>query len=176
MAFLKAYDYNVNVLGLFKFIMVAFGEQCNHNQDCSEGQICDLEDRLFQQTESSRICQCKNGLVWLQGQCQGQNNEELAKLLTILIPVLLSVIVTIFIIIACCCWIHSSTVRLRQKIKKASKYEDFELDSNDEAEVEAVSKKVIEKADLSLPNGNVQNNDQDTNPIIKHVTQVQLIF
>ena len=61
---------------------------------------------------------------------KGQS-EEIAEILTILVPVLSSVVVTIILVIACCCWIHSSTLNIKSDMAKNTPKvpeEDFDLD------------------------------------------------
>ena len=158
--------------------MPNYGDKCHYDQDCSQNLICDLDqDRLFQ---PQRICTCANSLVWIEGHCQGQQqNIKWAEIITILIPVLSSVIFTLIVILVCCCWIHHSTVRLRQDTKKATakaaanKYEEFELDKEvpqnpecqiavdataDEAKVTKAQVKVEDKALVPYPDPAYQSN------------------
>lgn len=108
------------------------GEKCAFNSDCEPGLVCSIEDKLF---DPQRVCQCKAGLDWVKGQgCQNlgeKAEEDVASLVTVLVPVLASVIATCVIVICCCCWIHSSTITLEREMKKAikgQKYEEIELE------------------------------------------------
>lgn len=106
-----------------------YGEKCIYDGDCIEGLVCNLEDKLFQ---AQRVCQCDNGLQWFQGQCASEG-QEVAEIVTILVPVLTSVVIVFLLVIACCCWIHSSTLSVKAEMKKANSLdkaesEDFEID------------------------------------------------
>ena len=59
-----------------------------------------------------------------------QEAEELAALLSVLIPVLASVVVTILCVIGCCCMVNTSTVTIKKKFDEEMKdttYEEIDL-------------------------------------------------
>ena len=62
-----------------------------------------------------------------------EQNEAIAQVLTILIPVIMSVIVTILVIIVCCCWIHSSNLKIEKesikKVESEKENPEFELEN-----------------------------------------------
>ena len=75
------------------------GEFCVRDGECEEGLICILEDTIF---NPKTICDCPNDLDWFEGQCvdiKGQESEELAALLSVIIPISVSVIITIICVI-----------------------------------------------------------------------------
>lgn len=100
-----------------------FGDKCIYDGDCLKGLKCKIEDKLFQ---AQRICQCQNDLEYIEGKCI--EKEEIAEILTILVPVLASVLVTILLAIACCCWIYSSTLKVELEMKQKVTKEEFELE------------------------------------------------
>ena len=80
------------------------GEKCDHNGQCDEGFVCVLEDKIF---NPKRICACPNDLDWFERQCvdiKSQEREELAALLSVIIPVSVSVIFTIICVIGRISW------------------------------------------------------------------------
>ena len=75
------------------------GEKCDHDGQCDQGFVCVLEDKIF---NPKRICDCPNDFDWFERQCvdiKGQEREELAALLSVIIPVSVSVIFTIICVI-----------------------------------------------------------------------------
>ena len=75
------------------------GEICVHDKQCEEGLFCVLEDKFL---NPQKICDCPNNLDLFEGQCldiKGQENEEFAALVSVIIPVSVSVIITIICVI-----------------------------------------------------------------------------
>ncbi len=67
-----------------------YGQVCSKDKECKAGFVCRLTDSGL-----NTICRCSIGLQWYSDNCMNTDqikSEEAAELVTILVPVLLSVL------------------------------------------------------------------------------------
>ncbi len=71
---------------------VGYNEKCSRDSECKNGLVCRLKDNVLSEIT---VCRCGRGLQWASEKCMNKDeidSEKMAELITILIPVGLSVL------------------------------------------------------------------------------------
>lgn len=101
-----------------------YGERCSLDSECSEPLACRPQETLFVPV---KVCRCGPGLEWRKTQClkatqkDEEAENEVAELVTILVPVIASVLLTLVVACACCCWVHNSTKKVEKEMVRTWK-------------------------------------------------------